>query len=84
MKLLVSLLRNAFLDEVEDEKMWNQINLLALASNTSAEVRKNALYFIMEQLEAFDDTDDRANHSYESKHEQQLVSSLLSQHFLYK
>ena len=50
MKLLVSLLRNAFLDEVEDEKMWNQINLLALASNTSVEVRKNALYFIMEQL----------------------------------
>ena len=43
-------LRNAFLDEVEDEKMWNQINLLALASNTSVEVRKNALYFIMEQL----------------------------------
>ena len=65
-------LRNAFLDEVEDEQMWNQINLLALASNTSAEVRKKALYFIMEQLEAFDDTDDRANNSYESKHEQQL------------
>ena len=70
MKLLVSLLRNAFLDEVEDEKMWNQINLLALASNTSAEVRKNALYFIMDQLEVFDDTDDRAINSYESKHEQ--------------
>ena len=51
MKLLLALLRTGLLDEVEDENMWNQINLCALETNTSPEVRRTALYFIMEQLE---------------------------------
>ena len=68
MKLLLALMRNGFLDEPEDkdedeedlmsEEMWDQVNLMALESNTTASVRKDALYFIMEQLEDFDDGDD--------------------------
>ena len=41
--------------------MWNQINLCALENNTSPEVRRNALYCIMEQLEAFDDRDNASD-----------------------
>ena len=66
MKLLLALLRTGLLDDVEDENMWNQINLCALASDTSPEVRRNALYFIMEQLEAFDEEDDVSNQGDES------------------
>lgn len=55
MKLLLALLRNGFMDEIEDEQLWNQINLRALATDTSATVRRDALYFITEQLEAFDE-----------------------------
>ena len=61
MKLLLALLRTGLLDDIEDENMWNQINLCALANDTSPEVRRNALYFIMEQLEAFDEEDDGSN-----------------------
>ena len=46
--------------------MWNQINLCALENNTSPEVRRNALYCIMEQLEAFDDGDDASDSVNES------------------
>lgn len=55
MKLLLQLLRNGFLDEVDNDHLWNQVNLRAIAKDTNAEVRKYALYFVMEQLEAFDE-----------------------------
>ena len=58
MKLLLLLLKDGFLDDVEDETIWNQINLRALARDTSPSVRRDALYFIIEQLEAFDEDDD--------------------------
>ena len=58
MKLLLSLLKDGFLDDVEDETIWNQINLRALARDTSPSVRRDALYFIIEQLEAFDEDDE--------------------------
>lgn len=55
MELLLHLLREGFMDEVEDENLWNQINIRAIASDTIPQVRKNALYFVMEQLEEFDE-----------------------------
>jgi cohesin complex subunit SA-1/2 len=64
-KMMLTLLRHEFLEEVEDEegnvenplpdKTWEQINLMALAPDTSPIVRRDALYFIMEQLEDFDE-----------------------------
>ncbi len=68
MKMMLSLMRNGFLEEIEDkaedeedqmtDEMWDQVNLMALEIETSPAVRRDALYFIMEQLEDFDDGDD--------------------------
>eukprot|EP00586_Coscinodiscus_wailesii_P000063 CAMPEP_0172480390 /NCGR_PEP_ID=MMETSP1066-20121228/5488_1 /TAXON_ID=671091 /ORGANISM="Coscinodiscus wailesii, Strain CCMP2513" /LENGTH=1957 /DNA_ID=CAMNT_0013241639 /DNA_START=101 /DNA_END=5974 /DNA_ORIENTATION=+ len=60
-QLLLALLREGFLDDVEDEHLWNQINLRAIARDASPSVRRDALYFVMEQLEAFDEDDDNEN-----------------------
>jgi len=54
-ELLLGLLREGFLDDVEDETLWNRINFRSIDRNTSDKVRRIALYFVMEQLEAFDD-----------------------------
>ena len=58
MALLLSLEREHFIDETEDENLWNQINLRALAPDTTPRARRDALYFVMDQLEAFDDDTD--------------------------
>jgi len=58
MIMLLNMLRNGFLDEMDDDAIWNQINLRSLSPNTSDAVRRDALYFIMEQLEAFDEDDE--------------------------
>jgi len=58
MKLLLQLLRRGLLDDVDNEHLWNQINLRVIAEDTNAVVRKYALYFVMEQLEAFDEGGD--------------------------
>jgi hypothetical protein len=55
---MLSLLQAGFLDEVEDEKIRNQVNILAFESKSSASVRRDALVFIMEELEKFDDDDE--------------------------
>ena len=57
LSLLLLLLRGGFLDDIANDNIWNQINLRALDAETTPQVRKDALYFIMEQLEAFDDDD---------------------------
>ena len=61
--LMLSLVRVGFLDDIEDEKVWDQVNLLSFQEKTSPKVRKDALYFIMEQLEEFDDADADAGKS---------------------
>ena len=57
MELLLHMLRNEFLDDwdVMEETAWDQVNLKALDSHATPQVRKNALYFILEQLDCFDD-----------------------------
>jgi hypothetical protein len=61
MRLLLLMLRNGFLDELEEDDIWDSINLRAIASkNASHKVRRDALYFIMEQLEPFDEDGETA------------------------
>jgi cohesin complex subunit SA-1/2 len=55
MSLVLSLLREGIFDEVENDNIWIQINLQALEPNTTPRVRRDALYFVMDQLKAFDD-----------------------------
>lgn len=55
MNLMLVLLKGGFLDDVNDDKLWDQTNQRSLAEDAPPDVRKNALYFILEQLEAFDD-----------------------------
>jgi len=54
MELLLVLSREALLDTLDDDEIWEQINLRALADDTSPAVRRDALLFVTEQLEAFD------------------------------
>jgi cohesin complex subunit SA-1/2 len=54
MELLLVLMREDFLDSLDDDDIWEQINLQALARDTTPAVRRDALYFIIDQLEAFD------------------------------
>lgn len=63
MELLLLLLRDGYLDDLENGDIWNQINARALASDTSASVRKNALYFVMVQCEPFDDDNNTSIHT---------------------
>jgi hypothetical protein len=58
MELLLRMLQHEFLDEWEDDDGWDQVNLKALDPNTSPKVRKDALYFILEQLPSFDSHED--------------------------
>lgn len=52
--LLLKLLRNDFFDNVEDDRLWEQINFRSLDPDTTPQVRRDALHFVLEQLEAFD------------------------------
>lgn len=54
MELLLYLLRESHMDPVDDEDIWNRINLRALDAETTPEVRRLALLFVIEQLGAFD------------------------------
>jgi cohesin complex subunit SA-1/2 len=56
MVLLLSMLKNGNLDDAEamNDAAWDQVNLVALDDSTSPEVRKNALYFVLEQMDCFD------------------------------
>ena len=57
-RLLGSLLREGFMDEVEDEELWDQINFRSLDPKATPEMRRLSLQFVIEQLEAFDDGSD--------------------------
>lgn len=60
MSLLIKLAQRGFMDDMEDDGAWSQINVRALASETSPLVRRDALYFVIEQLEAWDDDEHEA------------------------
>ena len=54
MALFLLLDRANFLEDFEDDALWAQINNRALANDASHPVRRDALQFILDQLEAFD------------------------------
>ncbi|GMH47081.1 hypothetical protein TrRE_jg2259 [Triparma retinervis] len=58
MALLLSLLREGFLDEVENEKFWDQANFCAINPKATEEMRATSLQFVIEQIEAFDDDEE--------------------------
>ncbi len=74
MKLLLSMLREEFLDEWEDDVGWDKVNLKALDALSSEKVRRDALYFVMDQLDAFDTDGKRADEISEKKQSEQLVA----------
>ena len=73
-KLLLSMLLEEFLDEWEDDIGWDKINQKALDSLSNKKVRKNALYFVMDQLDAFDTDGKGASEISEKKQTEQLVA----------
>ena len=40
--------------DMEDDRVWEQINMRAIARDTTPMVRTEALRFVMDQLEVFD------------------------------
>ena len=60
-KLLLYMLRDEFLDDWEEDAGWDKVNLKALDALSSPRVRRDALYFVMDQLDAFDDGKDSAS-----------------------
>lgn len=58
MELLLTMLRNEFLDDWADDDGWDQVNLKAINKNTSTNVRRDALYFVIDQMDCFDVDDD--------------------------
>lgn len=54
-ELLLAFSRDLLLEKVDDAEIWKQINSRALADDTSPKVRRMALMFVIEQLQAFDE-----------------------------
>lgn len=52
--LILAMLKEEFLDDWQDDMGWEQINLKALDVLTSLTVRRDALYFVLDQLPSFD------------------------------
>ena len=53
MSLLLTVLSEGLIDDVEDDNLWNQINLRSLDPSTTSQIRRASLYFVMEQMEEF-------------------------------
>jgi cohesin complex subunit SA-1/2 len=59
MELFVILMKKGYLDSLDDDAKWDQLNLRALAADASPKVRYHALMFVIEQLEPFDKANSR-------------------------
>ena len=60
MPLLRTILSEGLIDDAHDENFWNQINLPWLNPRTMPQVRLDSLYFVMEEMEAFDEDEEPA------------------------
>ena len=58
MELLLAMLQNEFLDDWDDDNGWDQINLKAIDPSTTPKTRKDALYFVLDQIPSFDTAED--------------------------
>lgn len=54
MALLLKLLRCDYFEKVKDDSIWDRINAMALDTDASPTFRRDALYFVLEQIEDFD------------------------------
>ena len=54
LELALLLTREGHMDYVDDEMIWNKINKQALSPSATPTARRDALYFVMEQLDAFE------------------------------
>ena len=72
-KVLLSMLREEFLDDWDDDTGWDKVNLKSIDVLSSSKVRKDALYFVMDQLDAFDTDGKEAGQISEKKQSEQLV-----------
>ena len=54
MALLLKLLRTDYFENVEDDRIWEHINSMALLQEGSPTFRRDALYFVLDQLSSFD------------------------------
>lgn len=54
MSLILAMLKEEFLDDWQDDDGWEQINLKAFDILSSPNVRRDALYFVLDQLPPFD------------------------------
>jgi len=54
MKLLLYMVQEEFLDEWADDVGWEKINMKSFDPFASPKVRRDALYFVMDQIEIFD------------------------------
>ncbi|EJK58196.1 hypothetical protein THAOC_21703 [Thalassiosira oceanica] len=78
MKLMLALLNNGFLDEHEGDEIWDKVNARALAADAPPTVQKDSLYFILDQLEAFDDGGENTKASPNERKRAQQLDSIAS------
>ena len=75
MEFVLLLLRHyEYFNDVENDQMWNQINVRALDPHASPRVRLHALYFVLEQLDESTSTITTATNSSERDVVTQLYS----------
>ena len=55
MALLLKLLRSDYFEKVEDDSIWDRINSMSLDMDATPTFRRDALSFVLEQIEEFDD-----------------------------
>jgi hypothetical protein len=54
LKLLLAMLHADFLEEWDEDEGWDSVNMKCLDTHSSPQVRRDALYFVLEQLDSFD------------------------------
>ena len=73
-KLLLSMVHEEFLDDWEDDLGWEKINMKSFDPFSSPKVRRDALYFVMDQIETFDTDGKDASSIGDKKQSDQLLA----------
>ena len=74
LRCLIALLRCGLLDQMDEDSMWERVNLCALDDALSEEARRLALLFVLEQLEEFDEEIDNMSQANDKKNSKSLHS----------
>ena len=76
LRCLLALLRCGLLDHMEEDSMWERVNLCALDDVLSQQARSLALMFVLEQLEEFDEELDVSQQASNKKKDNKNVHSM--------